>query len=598
MNLIHRNIMWRKMLSGLLLMSFLSVSCRLTRNTPQSAVIAGYTSSPYSSSQAVWDNTQIPTDSLFIEAEREKIQGNLSKAAELFELFLQANPQNAAASYELALLNGRSKNNTGTLQYARKAAMLDTTNSWYQIAFANALAMNTQFDSAAEIFHRLSIRNPAQDRYAYNEAVMRSNAEQYPEALSLFNKLEDEAGINEEFVYQKQRIYLKMGKPDSAAAEIQKLIDLYPDNSRYYGLLAQVYADNNQPSRAIAVYQNLLQKYPDNPQAMVALGVYYKNKGDDSAYRNYMKQAFGNPQFNLEDKIAFIYPYLKYVEIDSGKKQEALFLCNLIVNAHPNSAAAHTIYGEMFFQCGQTDSAEHEFQTAIGLDSTQFEPVNQLLILYASKGSYENLLTTGQDAISRFPNEGSGWYFYGIANFSTGKYESSIEMLKKALSIGVNDKALKGHIYATLGEAYHQLKQYPSSDSCFSLSLHLNPKDAYTLNNFSYYLAERQEHLDQALLMIQTAVKLQPDLAVFEDTYAWVLFRMKRYKEAKQWMEKALEHSASENHPGYLEHYGDILYKNEEKAKAVQYWQKAIQEGGSSQELTWKIKHKKMPRKT
>lgn len=594
MNLIPGKIMWGVVLSGVLVSALSFSSCKVPQATQTYPITATYPA------QSTTDSVQyrrIRADSLFIAAENRKMQGDFAEAATLFHDILTADPKNAAAAYELAMLNGRSKNAEGTLLYARKAAMLDTTNHWYQIAFANALAMNNEYDSAAGLFHRLSVRYPREESYTYNEAVMLSNAERYPEALQLFKLLEKEAGINEEFVYQKQRIYLKMKEPDSAAAEIQKLIDLYPDNSRYYGLLAQVYADNNQPHLAMGVYKTLLQKYPNNPQAMVALGVYYKNQGNDSAYRHYMTQAFANPQFDLEDKIAFVYPYLKYIEVDSTKKEEALFLCRLIVQAHPNEAAAHTIYGEMYFQSRQMDQAEQQFRTAIALDSTQYEPWNQLLLLYATQGNNEALRSTGRLATQRFPEEGGGWYFYGMANFFSGRYDSTVVMLRRALSTGVKDKELKSRMYATLGEAYNGLKNYPMSDSCFSFSLKLNPKDVYTLNNFSYLLAERGDYLEEALKMIQTAVSLQPNTDVFEDTYAWVLYRLGRYAEAKEWMEKALQHSGGTGHPGYLEHYGDILYKNHEIEKAVQYWQKAKEQGGDAAVLNWKIKHQRIPRK-
>lgn len=594
MNLVHRNIMWRLVLSGLLISPFLSFSCKGPQKVFERPVAA---SLPEQTANEVQDSPAL-TDSLFLEAERQKIQGNLSQAEQLWQRVLKVSPRNAAAFYELALLNGRKKDAEGTLRYARQAAGLDTINIWYQVAFANALAMNNRYDSAAMQFHRLALRHPREDDYRYNEAVMLSSAEKYREALLLFNQLEEKNGINEEFVYQKQRIYLKTGMPDSAASEIQKLIDLYPDNSRYYGLLAQVYADDHQPEKAIGVYKTLLQKYPDNPQAMVALGVYYKNQGDDSAYRHYMSQAFSNPRFELEDKLAFLYPYLKYVEVDSTKKAEALFLCRLVTGAHPEEPAAHTIYGEMFYQCREADSAEKQFRKAIALDSSFYEPWNQLLLLYATEGRQDALRTTGAQATRRFPEEGGAWYFYGMACFFQGRNDSAVHMLRRALAIGVQDKALKSRIYSVLGEAYHGLKNFPLSDSCYSFSIQLNPRDAYTLNNFSYHLAERGVHLDEALEMIKTAVSLEPDRDVFEDTYAWILFRMGKYEEARSWMEKALQHPGAENHPGYLEHYGDILYRNHEPAKAVQYWQMAKERGGRADGLSWKIKHRKIPRKS
>jgi tetratricopeptide (TPR) repeat protein len=536
-------------------------------------------------------------DSLFIEAENRKLQGDAAEAVRLFGDFLKLRPANATVYYELALLNGREKNAAATLEYARKAVTLDSTNHWFAIAYANALAMNKHFDSAAGVFHRLSLRFPSQEQYRYNEAVMLSSAGKYPRALELFDHLEKASGINEEFVYQKQRIFLEMGKPDSAALEIQKLIDINPGNSRFYGLLAQVYADNNQPDKAIGVYRSLLDKYPGNPQAMVALGLFYKQKGNDSAFRRYMAHAFGNPRFDIEEKLAFVYPYLKYVEIDSTKKDEALSLCRLIVEAHPDDPRAHTLYGDMYFQCKMPDSALNEYRETLALNDSSYAVWNQVMLLYATGGRNDSLLAASNRAAALFPAQPGAWYFRGMALFFAGKFEDCTRSLREALRHEVRDKDLKGRIYATLGEAYHNLGDYAASDSSFQTALQLNPTDDLTLNNYSYYLAERGQYLDQALRMIKTAVTLKPGSMTYEDTYGWVLFRMGKYKSAKAWMEKALSHPGAKNHPGYLEHYGDILYRNHEVDQAVTYWKMAKEKGGTSASLDRKIAKQKLSRR-
>jgi tetratricopeptide (TPR) repeat protein len=572
-------------------------SCGPTRHTSVSAPGQATASRSPAFYTTAGDTAVVPayTDSIFVEAEKQKILGNVPYAVRLFHQFLDASPGSPTAYYELALLYGKLKKEKETLDNAREANRRDTSNRWYAIAYANALAMNKRYDSAAQVFHQLADREPSRQELLYNEAVMLSDGKSYRKALDLFTQLEAALGVNEEFVFQKQRIYLKMDKPDSAALEIQKLIDLSPDNSRYYGLLAQVYSDNHQPDKAIRVYKSLLNKYPDNPQAMVALGLFYKQKGNDEAFRNYMAQAFGNPRFDINEKIAFVYPYLKYVEVDSTKKKEALTLCRLILDAHPEDPRAHALYGDMYFQCGLPDSALLQYQKTLALDDSRFEVWNQLMVLYAEEGNNDSLLSASRRSIVRFPRQPGAWYFHGMALFFAGEDQGSIESLSQALRLEIKDKDLKGRIFSTLGEAYNDLHDYKASDSCFQASLHLNPDDDLVLNNYSYHLAERQTHLERALMLIKAAVALKPDQEMYEDTYAWVLFHMGEYKAAKTWMEKALEKPGAMEHAGYLEHYGDILFKNNQVSKAVRYWKLAKKAGGGSSLLNWKISKEKLP---
>ncbi len=532
-------------------------------------------------------------DSLFVEAEIRQITGNRDQAIRLFRQFLLLRPDNATAHYELSKLYGLAHDASGALDHARRAVQEEPGNRWFSIAYAEALAMNKRFDSAAQVFHELARTDSTQMEYPLNEAVLLANAGHDERALQLLDTLEARTGLSEELVFQKQRIYVRRGDIAAAAREIRRLIAGSPGNDRYYGLLAQVYEDGHQLDKAIDVYRELLQLTPENPRAMVALGLYYKKSGQDSLFRHYMAQAFGNPQFDLDDKIAFVYPFLKYVEVDSTERPEALELCRLIVDAHPHEARAHALAGDMFYQCGMLDSARLEYRRTLALDDSRYEVWRQLMLIYIGLRQNDSLLQVSSRVVRMFPEEMTAWYFHGMASIFAGEPRTGAASLRKALSLDGGDRELRGRIYGTLGEAYHTLGDYTSSDHCFDTAVSLQPSDDLLLNNYSYYLSERGEDLDKALDMIRRAVSLKPNLAEYQDTYAWVLFRMGRYREARTWMEKALAIPDARQRPGYLEHYGDILYKLHDVDEALRYWKLAQEHGGRSELLERKIREKR-----
>ncbi|MGH2643495.1 MAG: hypothetical protein ACRDE2_06070, partial [Chitinophagaceae bacterium] len=534
-------------------------------------------------------------DSLFVEAEKQKLWGNPSTAIQLFKEFLKLKPGDATAHYELALLNGQLGNDAQTLDNARHAFRTDSSNKWFGIVYANALSTNQKYDSAAQAFHFLSIHYQPQTIYLYNEALMLSKADKFQPALNIINQIEKREGTNANLLYQKQYLLQKLGEPDSAASVIQQLIAIDPENVRFQTLATKLYTDNNQTGKGISYFKSLLSKDSANPDIMLALAVLYKKEGNDPAFNYLVSKAFKDPYFNIEDKIGFASPYLKYVEIDSSEKEEALSLCRLIVQAHPDDAKAYKFYGDMFFQCKMPDSALKEYQKAIFLDSSDYEVWNQVMLLYAGEGRNDSLMSISKAATQQFPSQAGAWYFLGMAEFFSGKYENSIQSLKQSLQIGIQDKNLQSRVYATMGNAYNNLKNYPASDSCFLTAIRLNPQDDQTLNNYSYYLAQRRQHLRFALQLIKAAVLLKPDEVNYEDTYAWVLYNLGNYKAAKLWMEKVLQRPEATNHPGFLNHYGDILYKTNDSVEAVRYWELAKEKGDNSYWITWKIIHKKLP---
>lgn len=68
---------------------------------------------------------------------------------------------------------------------------------------------------------------------------------------------------------------------------------------------------------------------------------------------------------------------------------------------------------------------------------------------------------------------------------------------------------------------------------------------------------------------------------------------MKRYPEAKEWMEKALANGGDKSGT-VVEHYGDILYKLNKVSEAVEQWKKAKQLGDTSEQIDKKIAEQKM----
>ena len=84
--------------------------------------------------------------------------------------------------------------------------------------------------------------------------------------------------------------------------------------------------------------------------------------------------------------------------------------------------------------------------------------------------------------------------------------------------------------------------------------------NAYVLNNYAYYLSIRDIQMEKAEDMAKRAVAIEPDNSSFQDTYGWVLFKLGKYQEAREWIGKALEDK--ENVSGeVLEHYGDVLFR-------------------------------------
>jgi len=534
-------------------------------------------------------------DSLFFSAERSKMLGDYRTAITQFSDYLRLKRNNPTAYYELARLFIEVRNPQYALGFARRAVGLDDENKWFQITLADAFGVSSMFDSAALVYDRLAQRYPENDEYLYNKGMFLSKAEKYDGALEVFDSLESRVGLVEELAFQKQRLYLKLNRMEDAAAEIHKLINQSPDEVRYYLILGDIYNSNDRVEEATAIYNEALERDPANPRALIALSGFAKKAGNDSLYWSYLTRAFANPDYSIDEKVAYVYPYLQMQRLDSTKLREGLELAKLVIDAHPEEAKAFALCADMYSQAGMLDSALIDYNKAVTLDSTRFTVWYQLMWIYSRKEDANNLLRVSAVVSERFPKEFMGHYFKGVANFLLQNYPSAIDALNVALVTSTvnGDKNTRADVYSLLGDAYHATGQHPQSDSSYDKALSLKPDDALVLNNFSYYLSLRGEQLEKAESMSKRSLELEPESANFMDTYAWILFRMARYDQAKVWMEKALQTEDAKDNPNMLEHYGDILFNLHEVDKALEYWQLAKQKGANSVGLARKIAEKR-----
>ena len=180
------------------------------------------------------------------------------------------------------------------------------------------------------------------------------------------------------------------------------------------------------------------------------------------------------------------------------------------------------------------------------------------------------------------------YYFNGTAYLIDDNNEMAVKAFEQGKKFSSSNLELRSVFNGQLGDAYNGLKEYDKSDLAYEGALDYNPNSDHVLNNYSYFLSLRKENLDVALKMSTKLIQRNPDNPTYLDTHAWVLFNHGDFKQAKIYIEKAI--NLSEDVSGTLiEHYGDILFKLGEVDEAVKQWQKAKSMDESSDLLDKKI---------
>jgi tetratricopeptide (TPR) repeat protein len=536
-----------------------------------------------------FDSTE--TKRLYLSALRERTIGNNDLAADLFNQVLQTDPANDAAMYELALIKKRNNNPTEARELLEQAVTVKPENEWYWVALTDSYEKTNDLPKIANAFRELVKINPDKPEYYLDEASALYLQKKYEDALAIYARLEQQTGLTDEILSGRQKIYLKQGKVEEAAAQVQQIISDQPDQVRYQLLLAEIYNSNGLPGKALDVLQKTQAQHPESALVHLGLADIYRDKKEYQKSYNQLKLAFAIADLNIDQKIKIVLGYVPKFP-DQNALNSALELSRIITQAHPGEAKALALYGDMLVQNKQYHEARQAFEKSIQLNNSIYAVHEQLVRLDLVENDYKAVLADSERALSLFPDQGWMNYFVGIAYQQTRQPAKAVERLSKAAALPGLGEELSGQVYSALGDGYHELHNNAASDDAYDKALLINADNTYTLNNYAYYLSLRNERLEKAAQMSARSNELQPGNASFEDTYAWILFKQKKYADAKTWMEKALQHGKTKSGT-QTEHYGDILFHLGDTEGAVQNWLKAKQYGAQSATLERKINEKK-----
>ncbi|EPX83008.1 tetratricopeptide repeat protein [Salipiger mucosus] len=154
------------------------------------------------------------------------------------------------------------------------------------------------------------------------------------------------------------------------------------------------------------------------------------------------------------------------------------------------------------------------------------------------------------------------------------RYEEAIEAYGRALDTFEEPDPAQWFLHYARGISHERLSHWDAAEEDFRAALELNPEQPQVLNYLGYSLVERQEKLDEALSMIESAVSAQPQSGYIVDSLGWALYRLGKYEEAVVHMERAAELMPVD--PVVNDHLGDVYWAVGREVEAEFQWKRAL----------------------
>ncbi len=519
---------------------------------------------------------QLESTARLIEAGKQRMLGNYAEALLLYAEAAKADPRNSAALYYLAKLHAQQGYMQDAQEFARRAVALDPDNKYFNMVLADIYFIQNKNEEGLKVQESLASRFPTDLNIQVSILSTLLYLERYEKAIQVFEHIESISGFNNELSLQKQQVFMEMGRVDLALEEAKKLVSYFPGELAYLELLASLYEENDQPEKTYEIYNQMLELHPNNPMALLLLSDYYRSTGETEKSFSKLREAFKSPELGVDGKSRIMVSYYFLSDEDPSYLEQALELCSILTEVHPEDAQAQAIHGDFLFREGNYEEAWEHYHKAAIADPTELAYWQQLLNVEARLQDYESMLKTSEKALEYFFEQPLLYFFNGLAHYFLKNFNEAVSAFRMGEEYSFGDDELQGQFFTLLGDTYYKLNEYERSFRYYQRAIDLNPDDAYALNNYSYYLSVRGTDLDRALRMSARSLELDPDNASFQDTYGWIKYKMGDFAEARKWIRKAIDNSEEPN-AVVLEHYGDVLYQLGEKDQALVYWKRALE---------------------
>jgi tetratricopeptide (TPR) repeat protein len=410
------------------------------------------------------------------------------------------------------------------------------------------------------------------------------------------------------------------GRIDEAITAHKRAIALEPESAELRAELAGLYARQDKAREALDMAEAALQKDPANIEANRILGSIYAafvdqrqplRPGDDpSQYASRAIAALEKARrANLFDIGLELTLGRLYVQTKAYDK--AIPLLERVVADQPGYVEGALVLAAAQEGAGRPQAAVGTLENALEQNPRFYRGQLRLAELYERDRQWKQAADAYGRAQSLNPRAPLGTR-RAAALINAGRSADARDLLQQAIA-AKGDAADPAELYL-LAEAQRALKDLPSAEATARkllardpgdvrglhvLSLILqdkkdvkgaelvlrdliakDPLDANALNSLGYMLAERGERLDEAVALLQRAIKIEPDNPSYLDSLGWAYFQQGRLDLADHPLTAAA--ARLKDSSVVQDHLGDLRFRQQRFGDAAQAWERALAGDGQS----------------
>lgn len=552
-------------------------------------------------------------DYLFLEAQSRGLADESDAALELLERAHALNPGDRAIGYELAGYLLRLLDTDTTLT-ARTGELLkayydeNPADLYPAVTYGTYLAYTGRYPESAAVWERLHHQRPddieVSYRYYMSLLQLRDTLSSY-RAIALIDTIHEAVGgAAPELLTQKFQLLYALGDTTRMRADTRALLDA-PGGRTVDNLIlaSNVYGAMHSYDEASECLYEACDIDTVTGMAYYYLASMRKEMGDSAGYDEAIYEALRRPSLDVEVKEGLLLEFINAHQADTLMDTRIMSLFDQLVDQHPHESLVHESLGRYQAFKGRYRQAAEEMGYALDIDPENPELWKLRTQVLIAGNDYTGARASADRALHYYPTD--LWMHLLKAVSASYDLDSDTVIALADHALAVADSAdtdpadeTRLSILNLKANTLHQMGRTDDAIAVYDSIIALNPADDMALNNLAYFLATEGRDLDRAQLLVEHALLINPDNLHAVDTYAWVMFRKKDYARARQIFDSAIDRLlAPDNGDGAsgtaeaYDHAGDIYFMTGEAARAVEYWQKALELDPDNPLIRKKVTH-------
>ena len=528
---------------------------------------------------------QAAFDELYKAAMRHHLADRPDAAYELYSRALEINPDAPEVLYEMAVMNYSMQSmfdSTKTVladSFLLRAIQLAPDNMEYKETMASVYVMRRDYKSALPFYEVIAHAKPVTAEKIARLVSLYEATGNYESALRTIAELEELEGADEEYSVDKLRNYIKLQDSTKTYSLIDDLRRHHPKDARYDAMLADVYMHYSDTAKADTFLKSINAGESGSPYLQMSLSHLYQMKGDLPAMSRTMRKIAVNP--SAPENMRF--DILQQLFADAKTHADSVSLFPLISQSlqAPTQTSQIGRYGAYIGASLDfpVDYIETMLRSIIENEPTFVQAWKQLISVKYMQGDVQEALRLSREGQVYNPDH---LYFYmieGILLHEQNNDAAALDALRRGENIyekeaEVEEQAKYLFFYA---EMLYSSGNDKDAFRCYEIALEKDSTDMTGINNYAYYLSLSGEQLERAEELSRRTIEAEPNSSTFLDTYAWILYKMGRYKEAREYMDRILHECKDELDPTILDHAGDIYLRCGNKKLARMCWIMALE---------------------